>query len=138
MMFGNLVNIYAEGRKRPLWRGDRFEQAGEACLERIRGVSPFTLPCNQIDSAMAQNTTDPKSNPLFTFTLRRGRIIFVIVMIITVLAVVWPGHALFAAPEPFIFGFPLSFAWVILWVFVSFAAMTGLYLADLNHENKDL
>lgn len=73
----------------------------------------------------------------FTFTLRRSRIVFVIVMFAAVLAVVWPGHAIFSAPKPFIFGFPLSFAWTIFWVIVSFAAMTMLYLSDLNHEDEE-
>ena len=60
-----------------------------------------------------------------------------IVMLLTVLAVVWPGHALFAAPKPLILGFPLSFVWVIFWILVSFAAMAGLYLADLDHEYEE-
>lgn len=100
-------------------------------------MSPFTFHGNQIDSAMAQNTTDPKPKLLFTFTLRRSRIVFVIVMLVTALAVVWPGHALFSSPKPLILGFPLSFAWVIFWVLVSFAAMSALYLSDLNHEDEE-
>jgi hypothetical protein len=81
----------------------------------------------------------PKDHPKtpFAFTLRRSRIIFVIVMLITTLAIVWPGYALFAAAEPFILGFPLSFVWIILWVIVSFAAMAGLYLSDNKYEEKD-
>ncbi|WP_146198608.1 hypothetical protein [Rhodohalobacter mucosus] len=86
---------------------------------------------------MARNSSDTKSQPLFSFTLRRSRVLFVMVMLTAVLAVVWPGHALFSDPEPFILGFPLSFAWVIFWVLVSFAAMSGLYLSDLNHEDEE-
>jgi hypothetical protein len=85
---------------------------------------------------MARNTKDPKSKPLFTFTIRRSRIIFVVVMVLAVLAVVWPGSAIFSSPLPLIFGFPLSFVWVILWVIVSFAAMMGLYLSDNKYEDK--
>jgi len=104
-------------------------------------VSPnypaLPFPFNQIDSPMPGKQSAPSSMKSFTFTLRRSRVLFVIIMLIAVLAVVWPGHALFSDPEPFIFGFPLSFAWVILWVFVSFIAMTGLYLSDKKHEGED-
>lgn len=66
--------------------------------------------------------------------IRRNRIIFVAVLLVTTLAVIWPGHAIFSSATPLIFGFPLSFAWIIFWVIVGFAAMLGLYLSD-SHEN---
>lgn len=56
-------------------------------------------------------------------------------MIFTALAIIWPGHALFNSATPLIFGFPLSFAWIILWVIVGFVAMMGLYLTD-SHDDK--
>ncbi|REL32860.1 hypothetical protein DYD21_13635 [Rhodohalobacter sp. SW132] len=67
--------------------------------------------------------------------LRSTRIIFVIVMLITCLAIIWPGHAIFSSATPLIFGFPLSFVWIILWVIIGFAAMMGLYLTD-KHQDK--
>jgi membrane protein implicated in regulation of membrane protease activity len=73
--------------------------------------------------------------------LRRSRLIFIAVIIITALAIIWPGHAIFASATPLVLGFPLSFAWIILWVLIGFAAMLGLYLADshddhISGENK--
>lgn len=66
--------------------------------------------------------------------IRRSRIIFVMVILITALAIIWPGHAVFSSATPLIFGFPLSFAWIIFWVIVGFSAMMGLYLSD-SHED---
>jgi len=64
---------------------------------------------------------------------RLNRVIFSIVMVLATLAVVWPGHAIFGSATPLIFGLPLSFAWIILWVIISFAAMLALHFSD----NKD-
>ncbi|MEX0660394.1 MAG: hypothetical protein WEA58_10965 [Balneolaceae bacterium] len=64
---------------------------------------------------------------------RLNRIIFTMVMILATLAVVWPGHAIFSSATPLIFGLPLSFAWIILWVTISFVAMLALHFSD----NKD-
>ncbi|MDX1590385.1 MAG: hypothetical protein R3283_00395 [Balneolaceae bacterium] len=87
---------------------------------------------------MNQKQKDIPARKHFTFTLNRSRLVFVIVMSFAVLAVVWPGHAIFSDPLPLIFGFPLSFAWVILWVLISFAAMTGLYVSDHKHKAEDV
>lgn len=67
--------------------------------------------------------------------MRRSRLIFITVMILTALAIIWPGHALFSSATPLIFGFPLSFAWIILWVMIGFTAMLGLYLTD-SHDDE--
>lgn len=67
--------------------------------------------------------------------IRRNRLFFAAVFLITALAVIWPGHAIFSSATPLIFGFPLSFIWIILWVIIGFAAMLGLYLTD-KHEDK--
>ncbi len=64
---------------------------------------------------------------------RLNRIIFSIVMILATLSVIWPGYALFSSATPLILGLPLSFAWIILWVIIGFAAMLALYFSD----NKD-
>lgn len=83
-----------------------------------------------------QSMDHPEENhPEKTVSIRRTRIIFVFVMLITSLAIIWPGHAIFSSATPLIFGFPLSFAWIILWVIIGFAAMMGLYLTD-KHQDK--
>lgn len=66
---------------------------------------------------------------------RRSRLIFIGVIILTSLAVIWPGQAIFSSATPLIFGFPLSFAWIIFWVLVGFFALVGIYLSD-DHEDK--
>ncbi|MFO7846924.1 MAG: hypothetical protein R6V27_10205 [Balneolaceae bacterium] len=68
-------------------------------------------------------------------SIRQSRILFLFVMILTTLAIIWPGHAFFSSATPLILGFPLSFAWIILWVIIGFSALLGLYLAD-DHEDK--
>jgi len=82
-----------------------------------------------------KNVSDRK--PPFAFTLRRSRTAFVIVMLLATIAVIWPGYALFSSATPLILGFPLSFAWIIFWVIVSFSAMMALYISDSNHEEAD-
>ena len=71
----------------------------------------------------------------FAFTLSRVRVLFIIIMGLTSIAIMWPGYALFASATPLIFGFPLSFAWIILWVIISFAAIFGLYLSESNQDS---
>ena len=78
------------------------------------------------DQASAKNTP-----------IRRSRIIFLIVIILTSVAIIWPGHAIFSSATPLIFGFPLSFAWIILWVIIGFAALLGLYLTDSHHDGDE-
>lgn len=81
-----------------------------------------------MDAPSSSSSSEIKTHPN-----RRNRIIFVVVLLITSLAVIWPGHAIFSSATPLTFGFPLSFAWIILWVIIGFAAMLGLYLTD-EHE----
>lgn len=83
-----------------------------------------------------QSINHPKENQSEKTTARRRtRIIFGTVMLITSLAIIWPGHAIFSSATPLILGFPLSFAWIILWVIIGFAALVGIYLSD-EHEDK--
>jgi hypothetical protein len=76
-----------------------------------------------------------KNAPAKLVGMRSSRLIFITVMILTALAIIWPGHAIFSSATPLIFGFPLSFAWIILWVLIGFCAMTGLYLTDSHDDN---
>lgn len=78
----------------------------------------------------ADHKTDQRSHR----SLRRSRLICITVIILTTLAVIWPGHALFSSATPLLFGFPLSFAWIILWVIVGFIAMLSLYLSDTHDD----
>lgn len=68
---------------------------------------------------------------------RLNRIIFSFVMMLATLAVVWPGHAIFGSATPLILGLPLSFAWIILWVIISFVAMLALHFSDNKVPETD-
>lgn len=70
-------------------------------------------------------------------TFRLNRILFSVVMLITSFFLLWPGYTFFSSATPFIAGLPLSFAWVILWVIIGFAAMLALYISDNKDSETD-
>jgi hypothetical protein len=113
----------------------RGTRGGSGVGSGTRGQSNVQFTLKSILLTLIENPQIKKS------TLRRSRLIFIAVIIITALAIIWPGHAIFASAKPLILGFPLSFAWIILWVLIGFGAMLGLYLADshddhISGENK--
>ena len=61
---------------------------------------------------------------------KRRRLAFVAVYVLVVAALVWPIYPRFAGVFPLILGLPLSFAWVILALAVSFSALLALYLTE--------
>ena len=64
---------------------------------------------------------------------KRNRIIFAVIFVIIALATNWPVYQWMSGAEPLIFGLPLSFAWLILWVIIGFFALLWLYISD-NRE----
>lgn len=64
---------------------------------------------------------------------RLNRVLFSLVMILATFSTIWPGYTLFASPTPLVLGLPLSLAWNILWVVITFFAMLALHFSD----NKD-
>lgn len=68
--------------------------------------------------------------------LRKSRLMIFIFSILAFLSIMWPGYAHFADYEPFILGIPLSFAWIILWVILSFVAMMSMYILDNRDEEE--
>lgn len=84
---------------------------------------------------MSDTNSDLKTNQRTHRSLRTSRLIFITIIILIALAIIWPGHALFSSATPLIFGFPLSFAWIILWVIIGFAALLGLYNSD-SHDDQ--
>lgn len=63
---------------------------------------------------------------------QRGPLVgFLAVMLITGIALVWPVYPFFSSIRPFILGFPLSFAWIIVWLFVGFGALVFYYRRDV-------
>jgi len=67
--------------------------------------------------------------------LRLNRVMISILTVIISIAIMWPIYPLFSGIEPFIFGLPLSFAWIILWVIIGFVSMIWLYLSDNKDED---
>lgn len=68
---------------------------------------------------------------------RANRVFIIAVALLASLSIMWPGYPLFSGIEPFILGLPLSFAWMILWVIIGFAAMVALYISDNKEEHTD-
>jgi hypothetical protein len=55
------------------------------------------------------------------------------VFLLYLLAVTWPVASLFRAPEPLVFGLPLSMAWPVAWILIGLVT-----LLVLDHfENKE-
>lgn len=58
----------------------------------------------------------------------------VVFFILYLLALSAPGYMPFNRIRPFVFGIPLSFAWVILWVILGWIVLIGLYLSQPQRE----
>ena len=55
---------------------------------------------------------------------RVARWCLALVVAVSILAMIWPGFALFAdRTYPFIFGLPFSLAWHVIWLVVGFLAV---------------
>ncbi len=63
---------------------------------------------------------------------RRG---FVACLLLTTLALVWPGYVPFSGTFPLVLGLPLSLAWVVGWLFVMLIALTWLYRGEDDREH---
>ena len=61
-------------------------------------------------------------------------LVFAIVVIAVIVAINWPVYSFFGSIEPYILGFPLSFAWIILWLTVMFFAVFLYFITDPEKE----
>ena len=61
---------------------------------------------------------------------------FLIVTVISGLALIWPVYPLASDIRPYILGLPLSLAWVVGWLTVMFVALVLLSRTDEPSENK--
>ncbi len=66
-----------------------------------------------------------------------GKLWFCFFITLIALFIVWPGYSLFAAATPLVFGFPLSFAWIIFCTISGFIALLALYIYDNSIEEAD-
>lgn len=51
-------------------------------------------------------------------------------------ALIYPGYTLFNDPARRILGFPLSFAWVILWVVLGWVVLVAVHLFDRPRRQR--
>lgn len=66
---------------------------------------------------------------------KRSFILFWIVLTLQ-MSVIWPVYSYFASPTPQVLGFPLSFAWTILIILLSFTTLVIFYLFDTANETE--
>lgn len=50
------------------------------------------------------------------------------VLVVVFLALIWPVYPLFAGIRPFVLGVPLSLAWVVGWLLVSFVTLLAVFV----------
>lgn len=51
-------------------------------------------------------------------------------MVLAFLPTIFPVFAVANRVEPFVFGLPFSFFWVVTWILVVFALLVVMYLVD--------
>lgn len=59
---------------------------------------------------------------------------FVFVTAISGLALIWPIYPLAADIRPYVFGLPLSFAWIVGWLIIMFVALVLFYRVDTSDD----
>ena len=80
--------------------------------------------------------TDPLPNRIIFFhpgassSYRKRRLLFASVLLLAILALIWPIYPMFSGTTPQILGLPLSFAWVVLWLLITFVGLVWLYRRD--------
>ena len=58
------------------------------------------------------------------------------VFLLNLLAVTWPVISLFRSSEPLVFGLPLSMAWPIAWILISWIMLLVLHHFDNRDEGE--
>lgn len=61
---------------------------------------------------------------------RRFQTIFIVVMGLAFLPTIFPVFAVANRVEPFVFGLPFSFFWVVAWILLVFSLLLVMYLID--------
>ena len=56
--------------------------------------------------------------------------IFIVVMVLVFLPTIFPIFAFANRVEPFVFGLPFNFFWVVSWILIAFALLLVMYLMD--------
>lgn len=61
---------------------------------------------------------------------RRFQGIFIVVMVLAFLPSIFPIFSVANRVEPFVFGLPFAFFWVVLWILIVFSLLLVMYLMD--------
>lgn len=61
---------------------------------------------------------------------RRFQTIFIVVMGLAFLPTIFPVFAVANRVEPFVFGLPFSFFWVVSWILIVFLLLLVMYMID--------
>jgi len=69
-------------------------------------------------------------------TRRLGLLSFLAVTVISGLALIWPIYPFAGSIRPYVLGLPFSFAWVVGWLLVMFAALVLLYRTEEPDTNN--
>ncbi len=62
--------------------------------------------------------------------------IFLTLLLIIQLGLIWPVYNWFGGIQPFIFGLPLSFAWIVGMLISAFFLLLWYYLSDPQKKNS--
>lgn len=63
--------------------------------------------------------------------------LFLVLVVITAAAFIWPWYAHIRPALPLIFGLPRPFAWLIAWVLILFLGLLIVYLLDRRAGKLD-
>jgi uncharacterized membrane protein len=78
-----------------------------------------------------------KKNERSKMTKKRFYTIFIIVAVAAFLPTIFPLYGLVNSASPIVLGLPFNFFWVILWIFIVFAAMIVLYFLDPENKKRE-
>ncbi len=53
-------------------------------------------------------------------------------VLLALMAETWPGYLVGDRLEPYVFGLPFDFAWLVLWIAVVFVALVLTFRADMR------
>lgn len=63
-------------------------------------------------------------------TRKRFQTVFIVVMVLAFLPTIFPIFSVANRVEPFVFGLPFAFFWVVLWILIVFSLLVVMYLMD--------
>jgi len=88
---------------------------------------------------MRTSSDDVPNAPIFpglrSAARRRVLVPVLSVFALTTLALIWPVYPAVSGIQPYLFGLPFSFAWVVGWLLLTFAALALLYWSERSRPD---